>query len=303
MQIRRITVLFLLLIAARGTLCVPGATTASPYGPGQGGPVTGAAPSIERDEQQRVRVRLMRGGRVALGNRTTGRIAVVGWDNDFIEAVATSERGIEYVRAVSEMNPSGQRIELKADYLTEAWPSLPPLTNRSNQPLAQPAATPPPPRPTPSPTSVKPDLPSEPALSNAQNPDRVSRLFHTPAEVHLEVKLPRYAEIELITVNRSEVQITGLPSAIAVSGKRSAIRLRDVGAVEVRTERGSVEVDGAHSLVDVVTTGGAIQIRNVRGDVRALSLSGSIEVACATVCSADMATGGLRLRSILSTAE
>jgi DUF4097 and DUF4098 domain-containing protein YvlB len=101
-----------------------------------------------------------------------------------------------------------------------------------------------------------------------------------PDEIHLEVKLPRYADIELITVNRSEVEITGVATAVAVSGKRSAIRLRDVGAVEVRTEKGAVEVDGASGLVDVVTTGGPISVKNIRGDVRALSLTGRIEVSC-----------------------
>ena len=221
-------------------------------------------------------MRLARGGKVALGNKTTGRIVATGWDKDYIEAVATSERGAEHVRASSVEGPSGQVVTLKADYLTQAWPSVPPIV--------APSATPAPPgtAPAPAPSMARgggKEVP-RPAPSVMAEIGGVIRSHNVPDEVHLEVKLPRYAEIELITVNRSEVEITGLTTPVAVSGKRSAIRLKGVGAVEVRTGRGPVEVDGAVGLVDVVTTEGPVSIRNVRGDVRAVSLSGGVEVRC-----------------------
>ena len=217
---------------------------------------------------------------MALGNRTTGRIAVTGWDRDYIEAVATSARGAEYVLADSESGPSGQRVTLKADYLSQPWPDP--------TPLQAPPTSPPQPKPPTQSQPVPPPGGDETRERERRRPDAFElrdfgRLFRrdaAPDEVHLEVRLPRYAEIELIAVNRSEVEITGVSTAIAVSGRRSAIRLRDVGAAEVRTEKGAVEVDGAGGLVDVVTTGGPISVRNVRGDVRALSLTGRIEVSC-----------------------
>src|SRR5215208_1125722 len=263
MNVRRITLLSLLLLTSQPLTSL---SARQALGEGQ------AVPTVERDEQRRVRVRLARGGRVALGNRTTGRIVITGWDRDYVEAVATSARGAEYVRADSEGGPSGQRVTLKADYLSQPWPPVPPQ--------AQPA---PPPQPSPT-----PDAPAVEAGGRERRPSSLmwprrgpfSRPDNVPEEVHLEVKLPRYAEIELITVNRSEVEVTGVATAVAVSGRRSAVRLRDVGAAEVRTEKGAVEVDGAAGLVDVVTTGGPISVRNVLGDVRALSLSGGIEVRC-----------------------
>jgi DUF4097 and DUF4098 domain-containing protein YvlB len=103
-----------------------------------------------------------------------------------------------------------------------------------------------------------------------------------PSEVHLEVKLPRYAEIEQIEVNRSEVEIEGVETPVAVSGRRSTIRLRRVGAVEVRTASGEVDVEGAGGLVDVMTESGDVNVRHVGGDVRVLSLSGEVEVECVT---------------------
>ncbi|HWW74019.1 MAG TPA: hypothetical protein VNZ44_01410, partial [Pyrinomonadaceae bacterium] len=280
MNVRRITFLSLLLLFSQ----LPVPISARGQQQQQSPTEVQAVPAIERDEQRRVHVRLARGGRVALDNRTTGRIVVTGWDRDYIEAVATSTRGAEYVRARSEAGPSGQWVSLTADYLSQPWPDAPVIQ--------APPASPPEPKPTP-PSEPKPQPTIAPGDENIKERERIrpftlagpkfgplGRPDSVPDEIHLEVKLPRYAEIELITVNRSEVEVTGVATAVAVSGRRSTIRLRDVGAAEVRTERGAVEVDGAGGLVDVVTTGGPITVRNVRGDVRALSLNGSIEVSC-----------------------
>lgn len=263
MNVRRITLLSLLFLLLQPPVSPRARQARQATAEGD------AVPTVERDEQMRVRVRLARGGRVALGNRTTGRIVVTGWDKDYIEAVATSTRGAEYVRADAEADPSGQRVTLKADYLSQPWPA---------------AATPEAPSAPPRQPESAPASPADAGGHDGHSSpsDVWSRFwpFGRRDEVHLDVKLPRYAEIELITVNRSEVEITGVATSVAVSGRRSAIRLRDVGAAEVRTEKGAVEVDGARGLVDVVTTGGPVSVKNVRGDVRALSLTGSIEVSC-----------------------
>jgi hypothetical protein len=277
MNVRRMTLLSLLLLVSQ--LRIPIAARAQ-----QPPAEVQAVPAIERDEQRRVHVRLARGGRVALDNRTTGRIVVTGWDRDYIEAVATSTRGAEYVRADSEAGPLGQRVSLKADYLAHPWPDIPVI----QAPPASPS------EPKPAPTSEPKSQPTPaPGDEDIKERERIrswtlmgpkfgplGRPESVPDEVHLEVKLPRYAEIELISVNRSEVEITGVATAVAVSGNRSTIKLKDVGAAEVRTERGAVVVDGAVGLVDVVTSGGPISVRNVRGDVRALSLTGRVEVSC-----------------------
>jgi len=223
-----------------------------------------AAPEVERDEQRRVRVRLARGVRVAVDNTTTGRIVVEGWDRDYVEAVATSERGTEHVRARTSSGPEGQQVVLTADYLTPSWaPWLPALSGVFGRR----------PEPTPTPTPNATPTPS-------QEPAPEPKVFPVPSEVHLHVKLPRQAELDLIEVNRSEVEVTGVATTVRVSGRRSAIRFKDVGAVEARNQSGAVEVEGAAGLVDVVTSGGHISIRDVRGDVRALSLSGRIDVRC-----------------------
>ncbi|MCI0392848.1 MAG: DUF4097 domain-containing protein [Acidobacteria bacterium] len=246
-----------------------------------------SGPEVIRDPSGIVSVKFERGGKISVGNRTTGPIVVVGWDRDFIEASAVSDRGVEAVRVRVDPDPSGARVFLKADYaesdenraglgprrrLRERRRAFglsdPESAHSETQPLVKADA------PIPSTTPVQPP-------STKQWPDLPPMFDFRPREIFLEVKVPRHAEIEMITVNRSEVLVSGVETSIAVNGGRSVIRLRRVGAAEVKTSSGDVEVDDAGGLVDVITTSGAIVVKNARSDVRALSLNGRIEIQCA----------------------
>jgi hypothetical protein len=229
------------------------------------------APEVVRDQTGKVSIAVGRGLRINVGNRTTGPIIVIGWDRDTIEASATSDRGAEHVRVIVDPNPSGLRIALKADYAEESSAGLrlghellEQVFSRMKEERYRPA--------------VKP--PQAPPVPPTQAPD-VSPIAIRPGEIFFEVKVPRYAEIELIEVYRSNVLVSGVETGIAVSGDRSEIKLKDVGAAEVRTSSGPVEVDQAKGLIDVITTSGAIAVKNAGGDVRALSISGKIEIQCA----------------------
>ncbi len=233
------------------------------------------APAIERDAETRtVRVRLERGGKVELDNRTTGRIVVHGWDRDYIEAVATSERGTEHVRASSVRDSSGhKKVFLTADYLPsmryiEKIPMIP--MPRTRDSVLGPEARP----------SMRPDVQDKQSPMPSDADKERDRFFDRRGEVHLEVKLPRYAELELISVNRSEVEVSDIETPVTVDGNRSAIKLNRVGAVEVRTGSGAVVVLGASGLVDVTTESGDVRVRDVRGDVRVLSLRGDVRTTC-----------------------
>jgi Putative adhesin len=236
-----------------------------------------SGPEIVRSPSGLVSVKFERGLKISVGNRSTGPIVVVGWDRDYIEASAVSDLGAEAVQVWTGSDQSGARILLKADYAEiEEYPAGRGPSQRLRERrrafgLRDPETHP----------SVRADVPISPATpvqppSINQWPD-LSR----PREIFLEVKVPRYAEIEMITVNRSEVLVSGVETAITVSGARSAIKLRRVGAAEVKTSSGDVEVEDANGLVDVITTSGAIVVKNARSDVRALSLFGRIEIQCA----------------------
>jgi len=264
-------------------------------------------PAIERDEAGRVSIKPPRNVRVAVGNRTTGRITITGWDRDTIEARAISEQGNEFVRASVNTDSAGARVFLKADYASEGRLMLAgPVemdgrrreilkerlkerderrrereARRSDMSSGLPAGAILPVAPQASPTPVAPGpLQTKPVAPAEQAPTAPFVFDLGPREIHLEVKLPRHAEIELITVFRSDVEITGVDTHIVVSGDKSTIKLSRVGAAEVRTNSGPVEVKQVRGLVDVVTTSGPISVRDAGGDVRLLSISGHVEVQC-----------------------
>jgi hypothetical protein len=214
-----------------------------------------------------VSVKLERGGKVSVDNRTTGRIVVIGWDKDTIEARATSERGSEAVRFSVQGEPSAQSVWLKADYARYEKPETEPSEEEESSTY---------------------EGVSDPPMREER-----------PVEVHLEVRVPRYAEIEVIKVIRSYVEVSGVETPIVVLGDKGDVVLKNVGAAEVRTRSGTVGVENASGLVDVVTVSGPVRVRQAGGDVRVLSISGQVEIECARGrVNVDSASGLVRLDNI-----
>lgn len=309
--------------------------------------------NITLDQARRFSSKFERGDKITVDNRTTGHITIIGWDSNFIEATATSERGVEVVNVEVSNDASGRRIFLKADYADlgdgeisvrpsdvrraslktrlqslnirveslktrlaaiDAAPnraelegrrediaaSLEVAESRRKEVLdliteldAQKPAPPQTPKPEASPRKpvepVNPDNTISPPTITpptvtwppVQPPSSTPYSNGHAVEVNLEVKLPRSAEIELIKVFRSNVEVTGIETPLIISGDRSAIKLSEVGAVEVKTRGGNVEIENAGGLVDVVTASGAITVHGAASDVRALSISGDVDIECA----------------------
>jgi Putative adhesin len=245
-----------------------------------------------------VSIKLERGGSVAVDNRTTGRITVIGWDKDTVEATATSERGIEAVRVSFKETAVIKSIWLKADYLKRAEdekprPEPPPAVTTSTDPLE----IPPLPKVLPGqirlPGDSKYEGPIDPPMRDGQ-----------PIEVHLEVRVPRYAQINLIRVIRSPVLVTNVENPIIVLGEKSDIVLRNVRDAEVRTRSGAVEIEDAAGFVEVVTTSGAVRVRRAQADVRVLSISGDIDLECVRGrVNIDSADGSITLTNIQGDVE
>jgi hypothetical protein len=253
------------------------------------------AVSVQADEpKEPVKVALERGAAVAIENRTTGRISITGWDKDYIEAVATSARGLESVRVNVSADGPQKRVWLKADYFDsdevegrpawgepwrmdsekeseKEWRAQNRAGSRINPPAEAKPATPAAPRH----TLITP--PANPGSTTIEPPGTV----RGSKEIYFEVRLPRYAEIETVRVFRSDVEIKDIETSVKVIGDKSAIRLARVGAAEVKTNSGVVEIEGVAGLVDVITKSGAIKVSNAASDVRAVSISGGVEVLCA----------------------
>ena len=240
-----------------------------------------------------VNIKLDRGDRIAVDNRTTGCIRIIGWDKDFIEARATSERGEEAVRFSVEGGPSEKRIWLKADYAKRE-------ENETPRPEPEPAPEPTPVKPTsptlptaPTKTTISPpgqfgltnmqihipNLIGKPEISSSDEPP-----LHDgqPIEVDLEVRVPRYAEIEVIKVVKSPVEISDVDTPLLILGARGDVVLKNVRAAEVRTRSGAIEIENASGLVDLVTTSGSIRVHRSSADVRVFSINGPVEIECAS---------------------
>ncbi|HEV2884715.1 MAG TPA: hypothetical protein VGW36_07655, partial [Pyrinomonadaceae bacterium] len=115
----------------------------------------------------RATVNVERGVKIELGNRTTGRITVQGWDRDVIEARAVSPRGDEVVVLRPAEGMTNKRLFIKADYADLENPES--RTNRVDSP---------------------------------------PQIDGRAVKVHLEISVPRYTEIELIEVWRSDVEVS-----------------------------------------------------------------------------------------------
>lgn len=254
----------------------------------------GNSVAVMRGEDGRVSVRLERGGKIAVDNRTTGRIVVIGWDKDTVEARAMSERGVELVRFSVQGDTAAKAVWLKADYAKVERPETEP------RPESSPATTAP---------SITPETQTPPTSQSKQirmpgiaiydgvldPPMRDDR----PMEVHLEVHVPRNAEIEVIKVIRSRVEVTGVETPLTILGDKGDVILKNVGAAEVRTRSGAVEVDNASGLVYVVTTSGPVRVQHAGGDVRVLSINGQVEIECVRGrVNVDSASGPVRLDNV-----
>jgi hypothetical protein len=252
------------------------------------------AAAVTRGREGQITVKLERGGKVSVDNRTTGRIVVIGWDKDTVEARATSERGIEAVRFSVQGDSSDRTVWLKADYAR--------AEKFENEPRpAVPAATS---EPSTAPENAAPPagLPKQirmPGTSTEDEVDDPPMRDERPLEVHLEVRVPRYAELEVIKVIRSYVEVSGVETSVLVLGSKGDVSLKNVGAAEVRTRGGAVAVDNSSGLVDVVTVSGPVRVRHAGGDVRVLSSSGQVEIECVRGrVNVDSASGLVRLDNI-----
>jgi DUF4097 and DUF4098 domain-containing protein YvlB len=118
-------------------------------------------------------------------------------------------------------------------------------------------------------------------------------------DVHLSVKVPRYAELETLDSRSGDIEVSGIDAGVVINsgsgqvtvnsvaalkvGSRSGnINIRDVkGDLLVRSANGDAVVDSVGGMADVAATNGSLQVRNVAGDVRANSATGDVDIHCA----------------------
>ena len=118
-------------------------------------------------------------------------------------------------------------------------------------------------------------------------------------EAKLDVKVPRYADVETLEGYRGDIQVTDVDGAALINAGTGDVRVLRVGSLKVsrrsgdinvkevkgdliaRSFSGDVIVDNVTGLVDVAATNGDLRIQNTGADVHANSATGDIDIRCA----------------------
>jgi hypothetical protein len=150
------------------------------------------------------------------------------------------------------------------------------------------------------------DSGAEPVLAQVSGDTSQPRiLVYVPASgprrsraVNLEVKVPRYVEIESVESSTGEIDVSDIDAAVAISNGTGGVKVTRVGSLKVttrggeiiareikgdliaRSTHGEMTIEGVSGNVDVAATNGDVQVRNAAGDVRANMATGDIDVHC-----------------------
>ena len=150
--------------------------------------------------------------------------------------------------------------------------------------------------------------PARPRLLLTISPRRFGR------DARLEVKVPRYADVETLEGYRGDIEVTDIEGSTLINAGNGDVKITRVGSLKVsrrsgdvtvrevkddltaRSYNGDVVVDTVGGLVDVAASNGDLRVHNVGGDVRANSATGDIEVRCAKGrAEVSSASGGITL--------
>jgi hypothetical protein len=150
--------------------------------------------------------------------------------------------------------------------------------------------------------------PARPRLLLVISPRRFGR------DTRMEVKIPRYADLETLDGFRGDIEVTDVDGSALINAGNGDVKVMRVGSLKVsrrsgdvnvrevkgdltaRSYNGDVVVDNVSGLVDVAASNGDLRVHNTGGDVRANSATGDIEVRCAKGrAEVSSASGGVTL--------
>lgn len=118
-------------------------------------------------------------------------------------------------------------------------------------------------------------------------------------EAKLDVKVPRYADVETLEGYRGDVEVADVEGSTLINAGNGDVRIMRVGSLKVsrrsgdisvrevkgdlttRSFSGDVVVENVTGHVDVAATNGNLRVLNAGGDVRANSATGDIDIRCA----------------------
>ena len=96
-------------------------------------------------------------------------------------------------------------------------------------------------------------------------------------KVHLEVKLPRHAGVELVS-SSGDVEATDLSGPLAVDSGSGSVNVNRVDSLEVRARSGDLVVNNVGGRATLAIGSGDILARRIKGDLTAKVRSGDVRV-------------------------
>ena len=147
---------------------------------------------------------------------------------------------------------------------------------------------------------------AEPLMTQVSGESSKPRiLLYVPASaprrarvINLEVKVPRYAEVESVESSTGEIDVSDMDAPVAISNGNGMVKVNRVGSLKVNTRGGEIiakeikgdltarsthgdmTIENVNGTVDVAATNGTVAVRNAAGDVRANMATGDIDVYC-----------------------
>ncbi|MGA9771458.1 MAG: DUF4097 family beta strand repeat-containing protein [Blastocatellia bacterium] len=116
--------------------------------------------------------------------------------------------------------------------------------------------------------------------------------------INLEVKIPRYAEVESVESSTGEIDVSDIDAPVAISNGTGSVKVNRVASLKVstrggeiiareikgdltaRSTHGDMTIENVNGSIDVAATNGDVAVRNAAGDVRANMATGDIDVHC-----------------------
>lgn len=95
-------------------------------------------------------------------------------------------------------------------------------------------------------------------------------------EINLEIKLPRYADLESIESLRGDIEITGLDGVVSASTGHGILTIKNVGSLKAVTRNGEVTVAGVKGNASIRSLNGDMTIDNVSGSVDLAATNGNV---------------------------
>jgi len=142
--------------------------------------------------------------------------------------------------------------------------------------------------------SISENLPVSKRILITATPDK----RNPQGKIKLEIKVPRYVELEPIYISNDNIAVSDMDGAVNVKTDSGEIIVRRTGAVNAQTENGeitaeniegdftartgngNIKIAGVEGFVDVTTGNGNVEIRGVEGDVKVVAINSKMFVQC-----------------------